>query len=556
MEMRYKGLFMVCLILGLQIHLPVTMFPAGNDGNATTYDSSSNLVEIDESYKYANRATRPTLTAQQANGVHEYNIQRQSTERQTKHDGAETLNKSPAKEHIPMKEDANQARHSDLPDFKSSPDFGGLERGLSASNIESVKSVLSRLPSDILNQKLDKIRQKLDGLSANLTNKRNIIQSDRRQSVSAEQISDAQLSLDQVERGNNHGGVPDKNTINEKPGKYFRNISKANENRTPNHTNYRQITNVEEGIYWSKELENRCPKMYTDVEHSNWRRKLGKSHVIKIEPGCGSMQNRLVTFNDSTKACARYRLNADLMQGDIYSYYLGKLLGINYTPPTTMAAVDRSALWETVQEDVKESKWTETRPIILSKWLDSLSPAYMPDDVKKPGARIQSENYQLSSSRSGQLCDLVQWSDLMVFDYISANLDRVVNNMFNLKWNPRMLEKPIHNLEKATNGQFVFLDNESGLFHGYRLLETYEGYMKDLLKTTCVFRKSTVAAIERLVKGGNTGLRLQEVYGLNEPYHTSLPRMPERNMKTLHERVTNVYKHIQLCKHDNNHKIL
>lgn len=91
----------------------------------------------------------------------------------------------------------------------------------------------------------------------------------------------------------------------------------------------------------------------------------------------------------------------------------------------------------------------------------------------------------------GYLIELAQWSDLIVFDYIIAHLDRVVNNLFNYQWNSQIMEAPAHNLAKTGN-LLLFLDNESGLLHGYRLLSKYQAYHSLLLKNLCVFRRSTI----------------------------------------------------------------
>jgi four-jointed box protein 1 len=48
--------------------------------------------------------------------------------------------------------------------------------------------------------------------------------------------------------------------------------------------------------------------------------------IVKMGDGCGRMQNRMLTFRDASKACARYRLNIDQMQGEIYSYYLKSVI--------------------------------------------------------------------------------------------------------------------------------------------------------------------------------------------------------------------------------------
>ena len=114
-----------------------------------------------------------------------------------------------------------------------------------------------------------------------------------------------------------------------------------------------------------------------------------------------------------------------------------------------------------------------------------------------------------------------------------------------------MLEKPIHNLEKIrSSGQYIFIDNESGLFHGYRLLDAYQSYHEKLLNSVCVFRESTVDALERLYAAGNAGDKLQHMYETNEKHHGLLPRMSNKNKQILQSRIQDVVKHIQRCKHN------
>lgn len=106
--------------------------------------------------------------------------------------------------------------------------------------------------------------------------------------------------------------------------------------------------------------------------------------------------------------------------------------------------------------------------------------------------------FNIKSSRDahpplGNLIELAQWSDLVVFDYLIAHLDRMVNNLYNFQWNSEIMAAPAHNLAKEPKSELLlFLDNESGLLHGYRLLAKYQAYHSLLLENLCVFRRSTI----------------------------------------------------------------
>ena len=146
-----------------------------------------------------------------------------------------------------------------------------------------------------------------------------------------------------------------------------------------------------------------------------------------------------------------------------------------------------------------------------------------------------------------ELCDLLQWSDLIVFDYLTANLDRLVNNMFNRQWNAEMMNNPAHNLERTKGGSLVFLDNESGLFHGYRLLEKYHSYHESLLASLCVFRARTANAVKVLHKADSVGDELHKLFSEGEVHHRHLPSIPEKNVSVLKDRLAKVYDQIVKC---------
>ena len=111
-----------------------------------------------------------------------------------------------------------------------------------------------------------------------------------------------------------------------------------------------------------------------------------------------------------------------------------------------------------------------------------------------------------------------------------------------------MMNSPAHNLEvRSEDGLLVFLDNESGLFHSYRLLDKYAHYHDSLLGALCVFKKGTADALKKLHEQNKAGEQLMEVYRQEEPKNWMLPPMPESNQKILQERIAKVVDQINRC---------
>lgn len=218
-------------------------------------------------------------------------------------------------------------------------------------------------------------------------------------------------------------------------------------------------------IYWGPLIENNLPTGFTKQDTKRWHLYLNQSEVTKLEPGCGRMQNRLIHFRDGGMACARYRQNTDQLQGELFSFYLGNLLNLTNLAPSVATVLNpENRFWSSATEDITDAQWGKGRPIVLTKWLSNLEPAGIPKqfqplerhlnkfDVKnitinmrglKPISKFFEKlgiKHEMDSAEHNKtqiiskLVELAQWSDLIVFDYLIANLDRVVNNLYNHQW--------------------------------------------------------------------------------------------------------------------------
>ncbi|XP_036331957.1 extracellular serine/threonine protein kinase four-jointed [Rhagoletis pomonella] len=366
---------------------------------------------------------------------------------------------------------------------------------------------------------------------------------------------------------------------------------------------------INSNIFWGEQVERALPKGFSAQDTRDWNAYVTSPAVVqRLEPGCGRMQNRMMVFSDGTRACARYRQNTDQIQGEIFSFYLGRLLNMSNLAPSAVVTVNgETEKWSNVVHDITEAQWQQQRPVVLTRWLPNLEPAGIPQpfqpldrhlnkhdvwnitraltSVKAATApqplvaeslvasgrdsygsvnSVQAPSPPMSAFSDSsldilvtptslaleRLVELAQWSDLIVFDYLIANLDRVVNNLYNYQWNAEIMAAPAHNLARQSNSQLlIFLDNESGLLHGYRLLKKYEAYHGLLLNNLCVFREPTIQAMQQLRAAG-AGRKLRELFEqtASEEVRDVLPALPDKSIKILSDRIDRVLEQVEKCK--------
>ncbi|XP_063372297.1 extracellular serine/threonine protein kinase four-jointed [Cydia amplana] len=341
-------------------------------------------------------------------------------------------------------------------------------------------------------------------------------------------------------------------------------------------------------VYWGPEVEDSMPQGYGESSGELWEEYVGESEVVQMKPGCGRMQNRLVIFKDGSQACVRYRQNTDQIQGEIFSFYVAKLMNLTNLAPSVLKIVDlKDKLWANVANDIATAQWNSNRAVVLTQYIPSLESATIPDIFKPANRHLnkhdvlkmslkeseapkeilieklktktvkvkKADNFdhidvKLNKKTIDTFVELAQWSDLIIFDYLTANLDRIVNNLFNYQWNINIMDGPAHNLaRKMDSGLLLFLDNESGLLHGYRLLKKYNVYHSLMLDNLCVFRRTTIDALKRLYEMKAIGVKLSDMFHKKNSavIRDILPPLPEKNAKILHERIGKVLSQVQKC---------
>ncbi|XP_028263934.1 four-jointed box protein 1 [Parambassis ranga] len=306
---------------------------------------------------------------------------------------------------------------------------------------------------------------------------------------------------------------------------------------------------VENGIFWSEWLEDLLPAGFTEEYARAWRQRARTSRVVKLEPGCGRISNQLATFADGTKACVRYGINADQVQGETLTYYLASLLGITNLPPLILSQLNSdSEQWADVRTRIGGLQWSDRAVVSLTEWISNLTGVVTPAPLRQESSGLHPVLKDLWNKTSTELLELMQWSDMVIFDYLTANFDRLVSNLFSLQWDSRVMERDTNNLLKTPHGDLVFIDNEAGLVHGFRVLNMWEKYHNTVLSSVCVFRKRTTLRVAELHRRRDSRRRLLELYRDSEPLSQELGFLSDEHAGVLQDRIDRLHEHILHCK--------
>ncbi|XP_034444695.1 four-jointed box protein 1 [Hippoglossus hippoglossus] len=306
---------------------------------------------------------------------------------------------------------------------------------------------------------------------------------------------------------------------------------------------------VEDGVFWGEWLEDLRPVGFTEEYARGWRERARTHRVVKLEPGCGRRSNQLATFADGTKACVRYGINADQVQGETLTYYLASLLGITNLPPLVLSQLSGdSEQWAAVRTRVDALQWSDRAVVSLTEWVSNLTGVVTPAPLRQESSGLHPVLEQLGNKTAAELLELMQWSDLILFDYLTANFDRLVSNLFSLQWDSRVMERDTNNLLKTPRGDLVFIDNEAGLVHGFRVLNMWEKYHSTVLSSVCVFRKRTTERVAELHRRRDSRKRLLELYRDSEPLSVELGFLSDEHAGVLQDRIDRLHKHILNCR--------
>ncbi|XP_067849737.1 four-jointed box protein 1 [Heptranchias perlo] len=306
---------------------------------------------------------------------------------------------------------------------------------------------------------------------------------------------------------------------------------------------------VDRGVFWSDRVDRTPPAGFSELHVKRWQLKARSSRLVSLERGCGRMSNRLASFSDGTRACLRYGINPDQVLGETLSFYLSRLLGIRNVPALALSRVNTNAeQWLRVRQDVQGSQWADKTIVSLTEWISNLTDVVTPPSLRTERRRLHPLAEDLANVTGQEVLELVQWSDLILFDYLTANFDRLASNLLSLQWDSRVMERSTNNLHRTAKGALVFIDNEAGLVHGYRVLPMWDRYHESLLRMLCIFRKETARKIAELHKSQNAAGQLLDLYRASEPLAPQMGFLSEEHAQMVQSRTDRLYKHILQCK--------
>ncbi|XP_006813488.1 four-jointed box protein 1-like [Saccoglossus kowalevskii] len=266
-------------------------------------------------------------------------------------------------------------------------------------------------------------------------------------------------------------------------------------------------------------------------------------------------------------AYVRYKSTCWLY-GEVMAFYFSLVMCMNSVPPVILVRTDvtRRQWSDTfVQATVKLQGWAPTAPVSLMRWISNSSESLLIPSILVEGSGfLHPKNPQFEDIFIGDFNLLLQYTDMMVFDYITANNDRLVYHLFYyvLHNDTNMLTMTTHNLQ-IKDRRLWLVDNEGSFPIGYDFLDTklynLSMFFTNMLQSSCVFRKETAARVAMLHRHGNTAKLLLEM--INS--HNAIPDIGYTRVvceeqsgimydvewaETLQKRVEDVFKWIELCK--------
>lgn len=312
---------------------------------------------------------------------------------------------------------------------------------------------------------------------------------------------------------------------------------------------------MKEGLsQWGRNLEKEFEKNYQSISET-LRFDVDGFVLNQVKPGCGRMENRLGILSDGSKICIRYRMNLEQIQGELYSYHLAKLLGISNVLEAKLILInDTDEFWRRIE--IEEHSWLNMKVVTATKFVRNTAPVYLPDILLQSKFKIGLNSLPCGFDNHTSFeikMFLLQWSDMVLFDFLIGNFDRVASNMFNLQWYSRSLMAPIENLIQMKNGFLLFIDNEGGFSHGYRLLERYDVYNIELIRNMCVFRQGTLERLEALHQLSTKALHERLWHSIMENHKDGrifdyMTELSEHTLSVLKRRIGLVTQFLQGCR--------
>ncbi|XP_060561256.1 four-jointed box protein 1-like, partial [Ruditapes philippinarum] len=198
----------------------------------------------------------------------------------------------------------------------------------------------------------------------------------------------------------------------------------------------KSITLIKNGIFWSDYAESCVPKGSSKNDSFMLIKKLRSQKINTLKEGttymCGTSKGGIVTLQDGTIMCAKYKRKQRSVYAEVLSYYLSRLLNMDNIPEVFLARIDPSSpRWKDV--DPRKLSWDEDEIIALVTWQKNCKlKTLMPATIREAYFRQETITSKLINSswtlqnNPGMLSELIQWGTILIFDDLIGHFDRLV----------------------------------------------------------------------------------------------------------------------------------
>lgn len=220
--------------------------------------------------------------------------------------------------------------------------------------------------------------------------------------------------------------------------------------------------------------------------------------------------NRLVTLSNGERVFIKVRYSHHKFQGELMSYYLNCYLQMWNVPPTAVACVNTSTReWINLTHPLSSSH-RKFECFIATMHVEGLS-----DNVHMPNFFGNGISLETISTTPRELGRLMEWSDMILFDFLCGHGDRLVNHLIS-RIDFQVPLKRISNLVKTSSGDLVLIDNEK-TFHNSLSNPAEHSRQLHYLKSVSVFRKQTVERVCQLCSEEDPTQTIEEYINIHDP---------------------------------------
>lgn len=218
---------------------------------------------------------------------------------------------------------------------------------------------------------------------------------------------------------------------------------------------------------------------------------------------------------DGGKRVLLKRRSRGQLQSEIYSYYLNCYLDMWNAPPTALGCINKHSEWTN-----STNNDGDTACYVISLYVEGLTDeVYIPDKVQ------EGIDLEAISTTPRELNRLMEWSDMILFDFMSGHTDRLSDNLFLPHINLHTSLKQVPNMAKVSSGELILIDHEATFhtaYHKARASVAEQKRQSHYLARVYVFRRHTVERACMLCSQDDPATTLERFINNHDPISLSI----------------------------------